>query len=207
MPMEPLTIDEVWQKLHVLDGQVVPTLVKKRLNRIIGFTSEAMARETEIPGGRGWRDATPVSKADIRRIWSLLTKTGYYSGDGALAVACLVKVPELGVELDEGRTPRTIVLKNGQITSKIKTQMRTDDEDDQEFGDLDRIVVDPDICSGKPTIRGTRIMVSNILGMFAGDYSVNRILKSYPEISRLDVISAVEYASLVVDEEKMVGRS
>ncbi|MCH8990002.1 MAG: DUF433 domain-containing protein [Chloroflexi bacterium] len=85
--------------------------------------------------------------------------------------------------------------------------MRTDDEDDQEFGDLDRIVVDPDICSGKPTIRGTRIMVSNILGMFAGDYSVNRILKSYPEISRLDVISAVEYASLVVDEEKMVGRS
>ena len=78
---------------------------------------------------------------------------------------------------------------------------------EEEFGDLERIVVDPDICSGKPTIRGTRIMVSNILGMFSGDYSINRILKSYPELSRLDVISAVEYASRVVDGENMVGKS
>ena len=31
----------------------------------------------------------------------------------------------------------------------------------------DRIVVDSKICSGKPTIRGTRIMVKNILGMVA----------------------------------------
>ncbi len=76
----------------------------------------------------------------------------------------------------------------------------------EEFGDLARIVVDPHICSGKPTIRGTRIMVSNILGMFSGDYSINRILKSYPELSRLDVISAVEYASRVVDGENMVGQ-
>jgi uncharacterized protein (DUF433 family) len=74
---------------------------------------------------------------------------------------------------------------------------------EEEFGDLERIVVNPDICSGKPTIRGTRIMVSNILGMFSGDYSINRILKSYPELSRLDVISAVEYASRVVDGEEV----
>ena len=85
--------------------------------------------------------------------------------------------------------------------------MNADDEKDEEFGDLERIVVDPDICSGKPTIRGTRIMVSNVLGMFGGDYSINRILKSYPELSRLDVISAVEYASWVVDGEKMVGQN
>ena len=78
---------------------------------------------------------------------------------------------------------------------------------DEEFGDLKRIVVDPDICSGKPTIRGTRIMVSNILGMFSGGYSINRILKAYPELSRLDVISAVEYASRTLDGEKTVGRN
>ena len=77
---------------------------------------------------------------------------------------------------------------------------------DEEFGDLKRIVVDPDICSGKPTIRGTRIMASNILGMLAGDYSINRILKSYPELSRLDVISAVEYASRMIDGEKTAGQ-
>ena len=70
----------------------------------------------------------------------------------------------------------------------------------------DRIVLDPDICSGKPTIRGTRIMVSNILGMLAGEYSFNRILKEYPQLSRLDVISAVEYASVVIDEVKAVAQ-
>ena len=37
------------------------------------------------------------------------------------------------------------------------------------------IVVDPKICSGKPVIKGTRIMVKNILGMVAGGYAVDRI--------------------------------
>jgi len=77
---------------------------------------------------------------------------------------------------------------------------------DEEFGDLKRIIVDPDICSGKPTVRGTRIMVSNILGMLAGDYSIDRILKSYTELTRLDVISAVEYASRKIDGEKTLGK-
>lgn len=40
----------------------------------------------------------------------------------------------------------------------------------------DWIVVDPKICSGKPTIRGTRIMVKNILGMVAGGYTLDRII-------------------------------
>ena len=48
-------------------------------------------------------------------------------------------------------------------------------------------------------------MVANILGMFAGGYSINRVVKDYPELSRLDVISAVEYASWVVDREKVVA--
>ena len=74
------------------------------------------------------------------------------------------------------------------------------------FGDPKRIVVDPEICSGKPTIKGTRIMVSNILGMFSGGYSINRVLEAYPQLSRLDVISALEYASRVVDEDKTIAR-
>jgi uncharacterized protein (DUF433 family) len=45
---------------------------------------------------------------------------------------------------------------------------------------MDRIEVNPAICSGKPVIRGTRIMVSNILGMVAGGYSVDRILYRLP---------------------------
>ena len=40
----------------------------------------------------------------------------------------------------------------------------------------DRIVIDPQICSGKPVIRGTRIMVK-IFGMVAGGYTVNALSK------------------------------
>ena len=49
-------------------------------------------------------------------------------------------------------------------------------------------------------------MLSNVLGMFAGGYTINRIQKAYPELSRLDVISAVEYASRVIDGVRKVGR-
>ena len=71
----------------------------------------------------------------------------------------------------------------------------------------DRIVVDRNICSGKPTIRGTRIMVTNILGMVAGGYSRQQILDSYPEITIEDVTAALEYASHVVDEAKVIPRA
>ncbi len=71
----------------------------------------------------------------------------------------------------------------------------------------DRISVDPEICSGKPHIRGTRIMVKNILGMFAGGYTVERILEAYPELSREDIEAALDYAREVVDGEKVIVRS
>lgn len=69
-----------------------------------------------------------------------------------------------------------------------------------------RITVDPRVCSGKPTIRGTRIMVRNVLGMVAGGYTVDRILAAYPELTREDVSAALNYASQVIDEEKVIPR-
>jgi len=60
---------------------------------------------------------------------------------------------------------------------------------------MDRIEVNPAICGGKPVIRGTRILVRNILGMIAGGYSVERILESYPELTREDVSAALDRRS------------
>jgi len=60
---------------------------------------------------------------------------------------------------------------------------------------MDRIAVDPNVCAGKPTIRGTRILVRNILGMVAGGYTVERVLDAYPELSQDDVQAALEYAA------------
>ncbi|HQO36995.1 MAG TPA: DUF433 domain-containing protein, partial [bacterium] len=63
------------------------------------------------------------------------------------------------------------------------------------------------VCSGKPTIRGTRIMVKNILGMVAGGYTVQRILEAYPELTEEQVRAALEYAAQVIDEEQIIVRS
>lgn len=71
----------------------------------------------------------------------------------------------------------------------------------------ERIIVDPQICSGKPCIRGTRIMVTTILGMIAGGYSVERVLAAYPELTQEDVAAALDYASHVIDEEKVIPRA
>ncbi len=71
----------------------------------------------------------------------------------------------------------------------------------------DRISVDPQVCSGKPCIRGTRIMVSNILGMIAGGYTMERVLQAYPELTREDIVAALDYASQVIDEEKVIRRA
>jgi uncharacterized protein (DUF433 family) len=67
------------------------------------------------------------------------------------------------------------------------------------------IVVDPSICAGKPTIRGTRIMVRNILGMVAGGYTLERIVAAYPELATEQVQAALEYAAQVVDEEQVIA--
>ena len=67
----------------------------------------------------------------------------------------------------------------------------------------ERIVVDRQICSGKPVIRGTRIMVKNLLGMVAGGYTMDRILQAYPELTKEDVSAALEYAAEVVADEQV----
>jgi uncharacterized protein (DUF433 family) len=69
------------------------------------------------------------------------------------------------------------------------------------------VAVDPKVCSGKPVIRGTRIMVKNILGMVAGGYTVDRIIGEYPELTGEMVQAALEYAAAVIDEEQIVAHA
>jgi uncharacterized protein (DUF433 family) len=72
---------------------------------------------------------------------------------------------------------------------------------------ITEIIVDPKICSGKPVIKGTRIMVKNILGMVAGGYTIDRILSAYPELSLEQVQAALEYAATVIDEEQVLANA
>jgi len=71
----------------------------------------------------------------------------------------------------------------------------------------DRVVSDPSICSGKPVIKGTRIMVRNILSMLKGGYAIDRVLEAYPELTKADVEAAIDYATELVDEVRLVPRA
>jgi len=68
----------------------------------------------------------------------------------------------------------------------------------------DRISIDPKICHGKPCIKGTRIMVDNILGLLAGGYDFARIREGYPHITDDDIIATIDYARSVVNDEEII---
>jgi uncharacterized protein (DUF433 family) len=59
---------------------------------------------------------------------------------------------------------------------------------------LDRITSDRDICGGRPTLRGLRIRVSDILDMLAAGASRGEILRDYPYLEDEDISAALEYA-------------
>jgi len=60
---------------------------------------------------------------------------------------------------------------------------------------LERITVDPNVCFGKPCIRGHRIWVSLILDMLADGMDIPEILKEYPGLEELDVRAAIAYGA------------
>jgi uncharacterized protein (DUF433 family) len=62
---------------------------------------------------------------------------------------------------------------------------------------LDRIVNDPAVCHGKPTIRGTRVLVSVIIDNLAAGVSEESILKNYPSLHMDDVRAVVQYSAML----------
>ena len=66
----------------------------------------------------------------------------------------------------------------------------------------ERISVDPNVCHGKPCIRGTRIMVSILLDYLTAGESVETLLEEYPTLTAEDVRAAVGYAAWLAHEEE-----
>lgn len=60
---------------------------------------------------------------------------------------------------------------------------------------LNRISVDPNICFGKPCIRGTRIWVSLILDFLASGITIKEIIEEYPQLSEEDIRAAIAYGA------------
>lgn len=60
---------------------------------------------------------------------------------------------------------------------------------------LSRITIDPDICHGKPVIRGLRYPVETILEMLSSGMTIDEILADYEDIERDDILAALTFAA------------
>ncbi len=60
---------------------------------------------------------------------------------------------------------------------------------------LSRISIDPNICFGRPCIRGHRIWVSLILDFLASGMSVSELLEEYPSLEQIDILACIAYGA------------
>ena len=66
---------------------------------------------------------------------------------------------------------------------------------------LNRITIDPNICHGKPCIRGMRWPVEVILDLIGSEMTIGEILDDHPELEKEDILAALAYARILVSGE------
>lgn len=62
---------------------------------------------------------------------------------------------------------------------------------------LNRISINPEICGGRPCIKGTRVWVAMILDMLADNSSMDEILLDHPQLTREDILAALAYGAVI----------
>ncbi len=67
----------------------------------------------------------------------------------------------------------------------------------------DRIEIDPEILTGKPTIKGTRIAVELVVELLAQGYTVDQLLTQYDQLTNEDVQACLAYAADVLHSERV----
>ena len=83
--------------------------------------------------------------------------------------------------------------------SKPTSKAQTDDGGFVPMKTQPRITIDPNVCVGKPCIRGMRIRVSDILSMLAAGASQDEILEDYPYLEADDIAAALDFAARQTD--------
>ncbi len=68
---------------------------------------------------------------------------------------------------------------------------------------LERISMDPEVMGGKPCIRGTRVTVGTLVGLFAAGRSAEEILDAYPYVNAEDLRAALSYAAWRSEEVEL----
>ena len=60
---------------------------------------------------------------------------------------------------------------------------------------MSKIIIDPDICNGVPTVQGTRITAQTVLEFLSAGDSIDEVLQEYPSLSREDVLACLAYSA------------
>jgi len=69
---------------------------------------------------------------------------------------------------------------------------------------LDRIVMDPEICHGKPSIRGLRYPVETILELLSSGMTIEEVLADYEDLEREDILAVLEFATKLSQTKRVV---
>jgi uncharacterized protein (DUF433 family) len=69
----------------------------------------------------------------------------------------------------------------------------------------ERITVDPELCGGRPCVRGMRIRVSDVLDLFAAGLTAEQILDEMPDLEAEDLQACLRFASRSLDHPVLVA--
>lgn len=68
----------------------------------------------------------------------------------------------------------------------------------------ERITTDPDLCNGRPTIRGLRITVQTVLEFLSAGDSAQDILEAYPDLEAADISACLQFAAMLMDRHYVI---
>ncbi|RME00647.1 MAG: DUF433 domain-containing protein [Calditrichaeota bacterium] len=69
---------------------------------------------------------------------------------------------------------------------------------------LNRIVIDKDICHGKPHVKGTRIMVEQVLNLLSQGATPEEIIsEDFPDLNKEDILACIAFANQLVRDEEI----
>jgi len=69
---------------------------------------------------------------------------------------------------------------------------------------MERITIDPEICHGKPCIRGLRYPVESLLELLSSGTTIEEILHDYEDLEREDILAALEYAARITQVKRIL---
>jgi uncharacterized protein (DUF433 family) len=86
-----------------------------------------------------------------------------------------------------------IMLRDGSLCEDTRVMERESIDHSRKL--IERITIDPDICHGKPCIRGLRYPVEVILELLSAGMTIEEILEDFDDLERQDILAVLAFAA------------